>query len=238
MRRGFGWGGYIKSSPGNGPGSEDRSCFSQSRNRVRRFLFSKRCAGFCKIADKVGCDFSLLKEVEKINKRRIEQFVEKVRKELWVLRDRKIALWGLAFKPNTDDVRFAPSLEIARSLIHDGAKVSAYDPQANEKARAVLPDVRYCANPYDAARGAEAVLVVTEWEEFRRIDWQRLRGLVDRPLVIDGRNCLDSELVAKSGFHYVSIGRAAVTAESVSSTERVIKDVALELTTPKKKVLI
>jgi UDPglucose 6-dehydrogenase len=102
----------------------------------------------------------------------------------------------------------------------------------------VLPDVRYSASPYEAAQGAEAVLVVTEWEEFRHIDWQRLRGLVDRPLIIDGRNTLDSKLVAGSGFHYVSIGRAAATAESVAcggqektlvdNAERAVQDIALE----------
>ncbi len=202
------------------------------------FCFPKDVQAFVRIAEKAGCDFSLLREVEKVNKRRIEHFVEKVRKELWVVRGRKIAVWGLAFKPNTDDVRFAPSLEIMRSLIREGAEVSAYDPQATEKARAVLPDVRYSASPYEAAQGAEAVLVVTEWEEFRHIDWQRLRGLVDRPLIIDGRNTLDSKLVAGSGFHYVSIGRAAATAESVAcggqektlvdNAERAVQDIALE----------
>ncbi len=202
------------------------------------FCFPKDVQAFVRIAEKAGCDFSLLREVENVNKRRIELFVEKVRKELWVVRGRKIAVWGLAFKPNTDDVRFAPSLEIVRSLIREGAEVSAYDPQATEKARAVMPDVRYCANPYEAAQGAEAVVVVTEWEEFRHIDWQRLRRLVERPLIIDGRNALDSKLVARNGFHYVSIGRAAVAAERVEcgdrekirteNAERAVQDIALE----------
>ena len=157
------------------------------------FCFPKDVQAFVRIAQKAGCDFNLLKEVENVNKRRIEYFVEKVRKELWVIRGRKIAVWGLAFKPNTDDVRFAPALELLRSLIHEGAVVRAYDPQATEKARAVLPDVRYCADPYEAAEDAEAVLIVTEWEEFRQIDWQRLRGVVDRPLIVDGRNALDAK---------------------------------------------
>ncbi len=212
------------------------------------FCFPKDVQAFVRIGEKAGCDFALLREVENVNKRRVEHFVEKVRKELWVIRGRKIAVWGLAFKPNTDDVRFAPSLEIVRSLIREGAEVSAYDPRATEKARAVLPDARYCASPYEAAQGAEAVLVVTEWEEFQQIDWQRLRGLVAHPLVIDGRNALDSKLIARSGFHYVSVGRTAVAAECVAcsdqektveeNAEHVVQNVALEMASPKKRVSI
>jgi UDPglucose 6-dehydrogenase len=202
---------------------------------------------FVRIAEKAGCDFSLLREVENVNKRRIEQFVEKVRKELWVIRGRKIAVWGLAFKPNTDDIRFAPSLEIVRSLIREGAEVSAYDPRATEKARAVLPDVRYCAQPYDAAQGAEAILIVTEWEEFRQVDWQRVREVVDRPLIIDGRNALDSKLVAHSGFHYVSVGRGSMTAEgatpsqqgqTTAAIESAGQDLNREMASPQKSVSI
>jgi len=177
------------------------------------FCFPKDVQAFVRIAEKAGCDFSLLREVENVNKRRIENFVEKVSKELWVIRGRKIAVWGLAFKPNTDDVRFAPAIGLLRSLIREGAEVSAYDPQATEKAKAVLPEVRYCASPYEAAQDAEAVLVVTEWEEFRQIDWQRLRGVVDRPLILDGRNTLDAQAASRHGFHYVSIGRPAVVAD-------------------------
>lgn len=179
------------------------------------FCFPKDLQAFVRIGEKAGCDFSMLKEVEKINKRRIEHFVEKVRTEMWVLRGRKVGVWGLAFKPNTDDVRFAPSLEIVRSLIRDGAEVSAYDPQATAKAKAVLPDIRYCRTPYEAAEGAEAILLVTEWEEFLHVDWQRLYGLVEHPLVIDGRNALDSEEIVRSGFHYVSMGRAPAASECI-----------------------
>jgi UDPglucose 6-dehydrogenase len=106
---------------------------------------------FIRIAEKSDCDFSLLKEVENINQRRIEQFVEKIRKELWVLSGKKLAVWGLAFKPNTDDIRFAPSVALLKLLIEEGAAISACDPQAAVKANLVLPDVTYCADPYDAA---------------------------------------------------------------------------------------
>ena len=112
------------------------------------FCFPKDLQAFIRIAEKSGCDFSLLREVEKINDRRVEHFIEKVRKELWVVRGKKLAVWGLAFKPNTDDVRFAPSIALLKSLSEEGAVVCAYDPQAAGKAREVLPDINYCADPY------------------------------------------------------------------------------------------
>jgi UDPglucose 6-dehydrogenase len=174
------------------------------------FCFPKDVQAFIRIAEKSGCDFSLLKEVEKINQRRIHDFVEKIRKELWVVRGKKVAVWGLAFKPNTDDVRFAPSIALVKSLIDEGATVSAYDPQATEKAKAILPDINYCKDPYQAAQGADAVLIVTEWEEFRRIDWARLRGVVERPLVLDGRNMLNEDDMTAHGFSYISVGRPPV----------------------------
>jgi UDPglucose 6-dehydrogenase len=171
------------------------------------FCFPKDVQAFVRIAEKAGCDFSLMKEVEKINKRRINYFVEKVRKELWVLRGRRVAVWGLAFKPNTDDVRFAPAIEILKALTREGSVVSAYDPEATEKARAILPEVNYCATPYEAAQDSEAILIITEWDEFRSVDWARLRSVVSRPLLIDGRNMFDPKEATTHGFHYVSIGR-------------------------------
>jgi UDPglucose 6-dehydrogenase len=175
------------------------------------FCFPKDVQAFIRIAEKSGCDFSLLKEVEKINQRRVEFFVEKIRKELWVLRGKKIALWGLAFKPNTDDVRFAPSIALVKSLLDEGADVRAYDPEAMEKAKSTLPNITYCSNPYEAAEGADAIVIVTEWDEFRLVDWNRLRLAVERPLVVDGRNMLDATEATRCGFHYVSVGRPAVT---------------------------
>src|ERR1019366_395159 len=136
--------------------------------------------------------------------------VERIRKELWVLRGKKIAVWGLAFKPNTDDVRFAPSIALLNSLVAEGAIVSAYDPQAVEKARIEIPNVSYCADPYQAAQGADAILIVTEWDEFRQLDWDRLGRMVERSLIVDGRNMLDASEVACHGFHYFSVGRPPV----------------------------
>ncbi|MGH9375777.1 MAG: UDP-glucose dehydrogenase family protein, partial [Terriglobia bacterium] len=141
------------------------------------FCFPKDLQAFVRIGEKLGVDFSLLREAERINQRRIEQFVEKLRGELWVLRGKKIAIWGLAFKPDTDDVRFAPSLSIIRRLLAEGAEISAYDPQAADKAKAVLPGVRYCDDAYEAVEGTEALLVLTEWEEFETADLDRVRNL-------------------------------------------------------------
>jgi len=173
------------------------------------FCFPKDVQAFIRIAEKSRCDFSLLSEVEKINQHRIKHFVELIRKELWILSGKKLAVWGLAFKPNTDDVRFAPSIALIKALLEEGAIVSAYDPQAAEKARPSLPTINYCADPYEAAQGADAILVVTEWAEFAKVDWKRVSSLVEHPLVIDGRNTLDPETVTNHGFHYVSIGRAS-----------------------------
>ena len=172
------------------------------------FCFPKDVQAFIRIAEKSGCDFSLLKEVEKINQTRVQHFVEKIRRELWVIRGKKIALWGLAFKPNTDDVRFAPSIALAKALLAEGAQLSAYDPEAMTKAEAVIPEIKCCADAYEAALGADAILVVTEWDEFRALDWKRVRSVVEQPLIIDGRNAFRPEEITCQGFRYVSIGRA------------------------------
>jgi UDPglucose 6-dehydrogenase len=188
------------------------------------FCFPKDVQAFIRIAEKSGCDFSLLREVEKINQRRIEHLVEKVRNELWVLRGKKIAVWGLAFKPDTDDVRFAPSIGLIRSLLAEGATISAYDPQATEKAKAVLPEITYSVDPYQAAQGADAVVIVTEWDEFRSVNWERLRSAVQHPLIVDGRNLFNSQEVIQKGFHYVSIGRSSAHFVREDSFDSLPKD--------------
>jgi UDPglucose 6-dehydrogenase len=168
--------------------------------------FPKDIAALVKIGENLGCDFSLLREVSAINQRQVDRFVTKVKRELGSLRGKTVALWGLAFKPNTDDIRVAPSLEIARRLLAAGAYVQAYDPLAMANARRLLPDVIYCESAYRAAESAAAVLLITEWEEFRCIDWERVRALMDRPLVIDGRNMVSRDQLARHGFDYVGVG--------------------------------
>jgi UDPglucose 6-dehydrogenase len=185
------------------------------------FCFPKDVQAFIRIAEKSGCDFSLLREVEKINQRRIEHFVEKIRKELWVVRSKKIAVWGLAFKPNTDDIRFAPSLAVVKALLDEGAEVKAYDPEAMEKAKLVLPNMTCCVNPYQAAEGADAIVLITEWDEFRQMDWDRLLSTVEQPLVIDGRNFFNPQQMSEKGFRYVSIGRVDALPSGPVAEEKV-----------------
>ena len=178
------------------------------------FCFPKDLQAFVRIAEKFGCDFTLLKEVERINHRRVVKFVEKIKNELWVLRGKRVCVWGLAFKPETDDVRFAPPLAIIRQLLAEGANVRAYDPEAMQKASKELTEVTYCRDLYDAAESADVIVLLTEWQEFRRADWARLSGLVERALIIDGRNTLSIEDFVASGFQYVGIGGVAASPET------------------------
>jgi UDPglucose 6-dehydrogenase len=184
------------------------------------FCFPKDLQAFVRIGEQLGCDFSLLKEVEKINLRRAEQFVAKVKRELWVLRGKTLAVWGLAFKPDTDDVRFAPAINIIRRLLAEGASIRAYDPQAMEKAKRELPEITYCQNHYEAAQQADAILVLTEWDEFRRPDWDSLARSVAHALLIDGRNLYSAEAedVRSHGFQYVCIGKEPIAVQVAHMT--------------------
>lgn len=171
------------------------------------FCLPKDIQAFIRLAEKAGVDFSLLKEAERVNKLRIDRFLEKARHALWVLRDKHIAVFGLAFKANTDDIRFAPAIELIRRLLTEGAHVRAFDPQAVEKTRTLFPSVKYGNDPYDTAAGADAVFLVTEWPEFRNLDWQRIHDSMARPLLLDGRNLLNTASMHAVGFEYHSIGR-------------------------------
>ena len=168
--------------------------------------FPKDLQAFVRVGQNAGCDFTLLREVERINQSRIDLFVRKIKDELWVVRGKRIGVWGLAFKPRTDDVRSSPSLAVIRRLLAEGALVRAHDPQAMEKAKAELPEIEYCADAYAAAEGAEAVLALTEWEEFLRLDWTKVRQIMARPLILDGRNMFSRATMAAHGFEYVDIG--------------------------------
>jgi UDPglucose 6-dehydrogenase len=168
--------------------------------------FPKDLQAFVRVGQNAGCDFTLLREVERINQRRIDLLVNKIKNELWVVRGKRIGVWGLAFKPRTDDVRSSPSLAVIRRLLAEGALVRAYDPQAMEKARAQVPEIEYCADAYAAAQGAEAVLALTEWEEFLRLDLMKVRQIMARPLILDGRNMFSRAIMAGRGFEYVDIG--------------------------------
>ncbi|MBI3668277.1 MAG: UDP-glucose/GDP-mannose dehydrogenase family protein [Acidobacteria bacterium] len=167
----------------------------------------KDVQAFIRLAESAGVDFGILKEAERVNKRRIDQFLEKIRRSLWVIRDKQVAVLGLAFKPNTDDIRFAPAIELIGRLLAQGARVRACDPQAIDKTKAIYPQLFYSPDPYETARDADALLITTEWQEFRDLDWQRMRALMTRPLVLDARNLLDPAAMQTLGFEYHSLGR-------------------------------
>jgi UDPglucose 6-dehydrogenase len=171
------------------------------------FCLPKDLQAFVHLAERSGVDFTMLREVEKINKHRIDQFYLKLRSALWVVRGKQLAVLGLAFKPNTDDVRFAPAIDLVNYLLAEGARIRAYDPEAMEKARAILPQIEYAKSPYEAAKDAEALLIATEWDEFRKLDWDKIRDVMTRPLIVDGRNLLSPKEMKDRGFEYRSFGR-------------------------------
>ncbi|MEO0118595.1 MAG: nucleotide sugar dehydrogenase, partial [candidate division WOR-3 bacterium] len=171
------------------------------------FCFPKDLAAFIKIAEELGYDFRLLKEVAQINEKQKEYFVKKIEKVLWNLKDKNIGVLGLSFKPNTDDIRFAPALDIINLLKKEGARIKAYDPKAMEKAKEVIKDIIYCDNPYDVCKDADCLALITEWEEFAYLDFAKIKSLMRQPIIFDGRNFLDKEKLISLGFQYYGIGK-------------------------------
>ncbi|MCK5305529.1 MAG: UDP-glucose/GDP-mannose dehydrogenase family protein [Candidatus Omnitrophica bacterium] len=171
------------------------------------FCFPKDLAAFIKISEKLGYDFKLLKAVEEINKKQKDRFIKKIEDALWNIKDKTIAVLGLSFKPNTDDIRFAPSIDIIKALLRDGAGIRAYDPYAMDKMSQVLPEVKYCQSSYEAADGADALVIVTEWSEFKELDFVKIKGLLNDAILIDGRNMYDPDSMRRLGFKYVCIGK-------------------------------
>ena len=169
--------------------------------------FPKDLRAFVKIAERTGYDFTLLKEVTRLNGARQAQVVEKLRRALWILEGKRIGLLGLAFKPHTDDIREAPALALAQRLLAEGAQVQGYDPQAGAKAHEAVPALTVCPDPYAAAEGAEALVLCTEWPEFAALDFARLKAAMVRPLLLDGRNALDRDTLTALGFEVLGIGR-------------------------------
>ena len=171
------------------------------------FCFPKDIQAFIQLASSVGVEFEILKAAERVNKERIDRFLEKVNKALWVVKGKRIAVLGLAFKANTDDIRFAPAIDVIRRLLDEGAQVHATDPEALEKAKRILPGVTFHADPYETVRDAHAALVCTEWNVFKNLDWERAGKLMARKLVVDGRNLYSPKKMADLGFEYFSFGR-------------------------------
>ena len=184
--------------------------------------FPKDLMAFRAVARECGYDFGLLDEVIRINEDQRHRFLRKVRHALWTLKGKRLAVLGLAFKGGTDDVRESPALALVESLLKEGSQVVAYDPAAKERARETLGDkVKYAANAYEAASGADALLILTDWEEFASLDLDRLREQLRYPIVIDGRNLYTPEQMAAHGFHYYSVGRALAAPRSQARQDRV-----------------
>jgi UDPglucose 6-dehydrogenase len=172
--------------------------------------FPKDLAAFKRLAANLGYDFSLLHEVARINDEAIDACLDKVREALWNLEEKRIALFGLAFKPGTDDIRFSPALTLAERLISHGSTVVGYDPVASENAVAELPKMNIADNVYEAADGAHCVVLCTEWDEFADLDMARLKEVMEFPVIVDGRNFLDAERLHIAGFSYYPTGRPPI----------------------------
>lgn len=193
----------------NGMGMDDRI--------GRRFLdaslgfggscFPKDLSAFIKIAEQVGYSFGLLKEVQTINSEQMDRFIKKIAETMWVLKDKKIGVLGLAFKQNTDDVRMSPAIELCHRLQKEGAVLRVHDPKAMDKARAILTGVEYVDDMNSVADGCDALVVATEWDEFKKLDLQRARKALTHPILFDGRNLFDPAEMERYGFIYKSIGR-------------------------------
>jgi UDPglucose 6-dehydrogenase len=169
--------------------------------------FPKDLSAFIQISEQLGYDFALLKEVQKINAGQMDRFVKKIIDTLWVLKDKTIGVLGLAFKQNTDDVRMSPAIDLCLRLQQEGARLRTHDPKAMEKARTVLKDVTYVEDMNEVAEGCDALVIATEWPQFKELDLERARKGLTHPIIFDGRNLFDAGEMERLGFIYKSIGR-------------------------------
>jgi UDPglucose 6-dehydrogenase len=174
--------------------------------------FPKDIAAFIAISDQLGTPFNLLREVQHINEGQKARFLKTIRETLWVLREKRIAVWGLTFKPDTDDIRSSVAIELVEQLLREGARVVAYDPKGMHKARGIkaIADAQFASSALEAVTDAEALIIATDWNEFANVDLTVLKEKMQTPIVFDGRNLLDPETMRQFGFHYYSIGRASV----------------------------
>lgn len=172
--------------------------------------FPKDVSAFIKIGEQMGYSYELLKAVEKVNRDQQEYFFKKIEQSLWVLNGKKIAIWGLAFKANTDDMRMSPILPIIHKLQAEGTKIIAYDPEAMEKAKEIVPDIEYGKDPYSILEGCDGLIIATDWDVFRKADLKKAKELLLQPIIIDGRNLFENSLMQELGFDYASIGRPSV----------------------------
>lgn len=183
--------------------------------------FPKDLSALHAAAHEYGCSFQLLEEVMRLNEHQRKVFLRKVRNALWTLKGKRLAVLGLAFKGGTDDIRESPAIALVKMLVKEKCHIVAYDPAAMERARQELEpeSVKFASSAYDAAKGADALLVLTDWEEFIALDFDRLRKELRHPIVIDGRNLYSLEEMERRGFNYVSVGRPETVAAPVNESE-------------------
>src|SRR5262245_9367389 len=169
--------------------------------------FPKDLSAFIKISEHLGYDFRLLKEVQRINADQMDRFLKKIAETLWVLKEKKIGVLGLAFKQNTDDVRLSPAIELCQRLLREGAILRVHDPKAMDKAKELLKNVTYVDDMNEVAEGCDALVIATEWPVFKKLDLERARHLLTHPILFDGRNLFDPKEMERLGFIYKSVGR-------------------------------
>ena len=170
--------------------------------------FPKDIRALIKTGDQFNSELRLLRSVEVVNNAQKSIVAKKIREHFsGALSGRTIAVWGLAFKPRTDDVRESPAIDLIQFLLHEGVTVRAYDPAANESMRRVIPNINYCETNYDALKGADAMALMAEWNEFRRPDYERMKTLMNSPVIFDARNIFNPDKMRDRGFTYYGIGR-------------------------------
>jgi UDPglucose 6-dehydrogenase len=191
--------------------------------------FPKDLTAFRAVARECGYDFRLLDEVIRINEEQRQRFLRKIRSALWTLRGKRLGVLGLAFKGGTDDIRESPALLLVQTLLQEGCTVAAYDPAAMDRAREILPaKVEFVADPYEAAADADALLLLTEWEEFATLDLPRVRAQLKYPIIIDGRNLYHPDTMKAHGFTYYSVGRQTTVSEQVNAAPAAAKSIKLK----------
>jgi len=171
------------------------------------FCFPKDLAAFIHICEKLGYHPDILKAVVKVNEEQKKFFIEKVKHAVWNLNGKTIGVLGLSFKPNTDDIRLSPALDIINMLIREKANIKAYDPKAMPKVKAQMKRIEFCRDMYEVAKGSDCLVITTDWPQFGKMDLRRIKRLLKRPVIIDGRNMFDPDRMRKAGFDYISIGR-------------------------------
>jgi UDPglucose 6-dehydrogenase len=191
--------------------------------------FPKDLLAFRSVARENGCFFGLLDETVRVNEEQRNRFIRKVRRALWTLKGKKLCVLGLAFKNGTDDLRESPAVAIIKALLKEGCSVTAYDPAAMDRAKEELgpnTSVKFAPGPYEALEGADACLILTEWEDFAALDLVRMKKLLRYPIVVDGRNLFKPAMMETAGLNYYSVGRPDVVSERSGAIKSVLKEAA------------